>query len=266
MLEDQIKIKTPEYVSLKFSLAGVGSRAAAFMIDQLVIILVNILVFIGLFFLLQSNTFSIVESFGMFIAGAIIVVFVLDIGYFLLLEFFWGGKTVGKHIVGLRTIQDNGHPVTLLACIIRNLLRIIDMLPSGYLLGMLLVFFHSEHKRLGDIAGGTIVVHESPGIRKKRKKNTIEKVIEERGWSKETIVFEEWQIKAINQKDWELLRLFAQRFSDVTIDQKNELTKKVASIIFPKIGLTVDAYHISEVEKRLLIFYLYSKDEWEFIL
>ncbi|RDY71822.1 RDD family protein, partial [Halobacillus trueperi] len=38
----------------------------------------------------------------------------------------------------------------------RNLLRIIDMLPFYYLIGMLMVFFHPQHKRLGDLVGGTI--------------------------------------------------------------------------------------------------------------
>ena len=55
MDQEQVGIKTPEFVSLQFQLAGLGSRAAAFIIDQLILMVVNMLIIISLlFFLLVS--------------------------------------------------------------------------------------------------------------------------------------------------------------------------------------------------------------------
>jgi hypothetical protein len=42
----------------------------------------------------------------------------------------------------------------------RNLIRIIDMLPSIYLVGIIAMICNRQHKRLGDLAAGTLVVHE----------------------------------------------------------------------------------------------------------
>ena len=42
MYQERVGIKTPEFVSLQFQLAGLGSRAAAFIIDQLILMFGNI--------------------------------------------------------------------------------------------------------------------------------------------------------------------------------------------------------------------------------
>ncbi|MFK4996937.1 RDD family protein [Bacillus sp. N9] len=61
-------------------------------------------------------------------------------GYFIVFEFVSGGRTIGKRVIGIRVIQDNGHSITFLSSLIRNLLRVIDSLPTSYLLGMIMIF------------------------------------------------------------------------------------------------------------------------------
>src|SRR5262249_50803638 len=46
--------------------------------------------------------------------------------------------------------------------IIRNLLRIVDQLPGVYAIGILSVLLTRRQQRLGDLAAGTLVVHERP--------------------------------------------------------------------------------------------------------
>jgi uncharacterized RDD family membrane protein YckC len=165
---EQVDIKTPEYVSLQFQSAGLGSRAAAFIIDQIILLIVNILIIIGLLFMI-NGTFMDFFSSNMpsyLVGAAIILIFIIRWGYFFAFEYFSGGSTLGKKMVGIRVIQENGHSITLLSSLIRNLLRIIDSLPMNYLVGMLMIFFHTKHKRLGDLVAGTVVVHE----RRKRKR------------------------------------------------------------------------------------------------
>ncbi len=122
----------------------------------------NIVFFLVLFFILMGEPISqiLAEISSLTIGIIIIILFIINWGYFFAFEYFSGGRTLGKKVIGIRVIQDNGHSVTLLSSLIRNLLRIIDSLPASYFLGMMMMFFHSKHKRLGDFVAGTIVVHE----------------------------------------------------------------------------------------------------------
>jgi len=53
---------------------------------------------------------------------------------------------------------DDGSPIGWSESIIRNLLRIVDALPTLYLLGAILVLVTDDEQRLGDIAANTVVV------------------------------------------------------------------------------------------------------------
>lgn len=266
MNAEQVDIKTPEYVSLQFQSAGLGSRAAAFIIDQIILLIVNILIIIGLLFMI-NGTFMDFFSANMpsyLVAAAIILIFIIRWGYFFAFEYFSGGSTLGKKMLGIRVIQDNGHSITLLSSLIRNLLRIIDSLPINYLVGMLMIFFHKRHKRLGDLVAGTIVVHER---RKKKKKMTaIEKEIHNRGLSRENLPLNEYDLKRFNEKDWKLLKTYTNRFLQLSVEERILLTRQIAEIVAPKLGMTVVDKGYEELENLLLVLYLLLKDEWEFEL
>ncbi|QCJ42780.1 RDD family protein [Bacillus sp. S3] len=267
MNQDQLNIKTPEYVSIQFQLAGLGSRAAAFIIDQLLLMVVNISTLVVLYFVmdgLSSMPFFLMES-SLPIAITIIILFIVNWGYFFAFEYFYGGRTLGKKLVGIRVIQENGHSITLLSSFIRNLIRIIDSLPTAYFLGIVMIFFHSKHKRLGDLVAGTIVVHERKAKRKK-KLTPIEKEIENRGLTKNDLILDEWTLKSLGLKEWKLISTYVSRFHQVPSEEKSQLTKQIADILFPKIGVEVFGKLESELEDTLLVLYLLLQEEWEFEL
>lgn len=264
MNAEQLDIKTPEYVSLQFQSAGLGSRAAAFIIDQIILLIVNILIIIGLLFMINGTfmDFFYADMPSYLIAGAIILIFIIRWCYFFAFEYFSGGSTLGKKMVGIRVIQENGHSITLLSSLLRNLLRIIDSLPMNYLVGMLMIFFHSKHKRLGDLVAGTIVVHER---RKKKMKFTpIEKEIQKRGLSRENLVLNDYDLRRFNEKDWKLLKTYSNRFLQLSVDDRILLTRQVAEIVSPKLGMSFEDKGYEELENLLLVLYLLLKDEWEF--
>ena len=267
MDHEQVGIKTPEYVSLKFQLAGLGSRSAAFIIDQVILMTVNILIFISLVFLSfgESDFFELMGANSLIIGIAIIGIFVINYGYFIVLEFFAGGRTVGKRIVGIRVIQENGHSLTLLSSFIRNFLRLVDSLPSGYFLGILMIFFHSKHKRIGDLVAGTIVIHERKA-KGKKKLSPIEKEIQKRGLTKDNLIIDEWALKSIDQKDWKLIQTYSNRFTQVTQYERQNLTRQIAGILFPKLGLTLAEKSNYMLEDSLLVLYLILREEWEYEL
>mgnify|MGYP006294999281 FL=1 len=81
----------------------------------------------------------------------------LGIGYHTLLEWRYG-KTIGKYLVSIRTVEADGSALSLRSSLVRNLLRLIDWLPMFYVVGILLVAVSSDHERLGDRIAGTAVV------------------------------------------------------------------------------------------------------------
>lgn len=265
MNQEQMELKTPEYVSLTFQLAGLGSRAAAFLIDQVILIVINILILIATYFAIRgmSNLAFFRYDNLLPLAITIIALFVINGGYFLAFEFFSGGRTIGKKLIGIRVLQENGHSITLLSSFIRNLLRIVDALPVSYLLGIILIFFHPRHKRLGDLAAGTIVVHEGKAKRK-NKLSPIGKEIQLRGLSKDDLTIEDWTIKSFNVKDWQLIRTYASRLLTLSSKEKRDLTKQISGILLPKAGIDAAGKNEPELENILLVLYLNLKDEWEF--
>lgn len=267
MSQEQVGIKTPEFVSLQFQIAGLGSRAAAYMIDQLILTAINIIMFILLFMLMLGETtfFDSGDVSYVAIAVVIILIFLINYGYYIVLEYFWGGKTIGKHVIGLRVIQDNGHSLTLLSSTIRNFLRLIDALPTSNLLGILMIYFHSKHKRLGDLVAGTIVVHERKA-KGKKKLSPLEKEIERRGLSVNNLEIGEWTLKSIEMKDWNLVKTYSERLLQLSPREREQLTLQVADIIFPKFGLDRVGKTNEQIEDILLVIYLHLKQEWEFEL
>lgn len=271
MNEDHLDIKTPEFVSIQFQIAGLGSRSAAFIIDQLLLMVVNILSIIILLFVmdgLSSFSFFMMEN-TLPIAITIIVLFIVNWGYFFAFEFFSGGRTLGKKLVGIRVIQENGHSITLLSSFIRNFIRMIDSLPTAYFLGIIMIFFHSKHKRLGDIVAGTIVVHErkpKPKPKRKKKQTPLEEEIYNRGVSKEDLTIDDWTLKSLGKKEWKLVSTYANRFQQIPLEERNQLTEQIAEILLPKIGLETAGKKTYYLENTLLVLYLILKDEWEFEL
>jgi hypothetical protein len=63
-------------------------------------------------------------------------------------------------MVGLRVLSVTGRPARIDEAILRNLLRVIDQLPGVYAIGIVTMLVSSRNQRLGDLAAGTVVVHE----------------------------------------------------------------------------------------------------------
>ncbi|WP_243291780.1 RDD family protein [Bacillus sp. FJAT-47783] len=266
MNQEYVDIKTPEFVSLQFRPAGLGSRAAANIIDQIILLIGNVLLFVALIFIFDSDNpfYLLIEKMSsLLFATFILVLFLINWGYFFAFEYFNGGRTPGKKMMGIRVIQDNGQSITLLSSFIRNFLRVIDYLPFYYFLGMIMLFFHSKHKRIGDLVAGTIVVHERR--KKGKKRSPLEKEIERRGLSHEKLQIGEWELKQLGQKEWELINTYSQRFLQMPIHQRNLFTKQIADILLPKIGVESNRKSQTELENILLILYLKLREEWDWM-
>ena len=164
---DQLNIETPEQVDLRFPIAGVGSRFLAILLDTLIQTAFYIVVGIIIYAATDGGKVGsgdpgehLGRAENWLIAGFIFLNFLMLWGYFVLFEAFWHGQTPGKRVMKLRVLKDSGRSITLFESMTRNLLRIVDSLPNLYVVGLISMLCNRQHKRLGDFAAGTIVVHE----------------------------------------------------------------------------------------------------------
>jgi uncharacterized RDD family membrane protein YckC len=176
-------IRSPEQVAHDLPVAGPMSRMLAFSVDYGLILMIELLVFAALMFAamsmaeldqlervgswleeaqagLEQGEFEMPNWFMMLLAVYIGVDFVLQWGYFVACELLMQGRSPGKAAFGLRVVRDGGLPVTLRESALRNLVRMVDMLPSQYLIGLVSMVISKDVRRLGDFAAGTIVVRE----------------------------------------------------------------------------------------------------------
>jgi uncharacterized RDD family membrane protein YckC len=80
----------------------------------------------------------------------------LVLGYYIVCESATGA-TLGKRMVGIRVVGEDGEQVTFGAAVVRNLLRLVDAF-LFYLVGFFFALLSTRGQRLGDRAAHTIVV------------------------------------------------------------------------------------------------------------
>jgi uncharacterized RDD family membrane protein YckC len=167
-MDDQLTISTPEQVAFHYEVAGIGTRFVPALLDHLII-------FTSLFLIgCAAQTFfigSLLSGVGsdagaaLLAALMVLIYFAIFWGYFVLFETLWNGQTPGKRSGHIRVIRRDGQPVRVGEVMIRNLVRIVDFLPSLYGIGLMVMFIDKDARRLGDMAAGTIVVREGENIR-----------------------------------------------------------------------------------------------------
>jgi len=157
---EKLNIDTPEQVALEFSLATVGSRFLALAVDTLVQIACGLMLFVAVGLGAVAASFTIQEAAPWLFAIGILGFFLIYYGYFAIFESVWNGQTPGKRVIGLRVIHTSGRPVSVFEAILRNIVRVADQLPGIYAVGIVAVFLTERSQRLGDLAAGTVVVHE----------------------------------------------------------------------------------------------------------
>jgi uncharacterized RDD family membrane protein YckC len=157
--QTDVRVSTAEHVRVSYPIAGIGNRFVAAFIDAGLQALLLTSYVIALIALAQLEFFPQSEAaISIYLALAVLGLFLLIWGYYVAFEALWNGQTPGKRLVGIRVIGDDGAPVGGFAVIVRNLVRIIDFLPFPYAIGVLVMLLSPKGQRLGDIVAGTIVV------------------------------------------------------------------------------------------------------------
>lgn len=148
-LDTLYHVNTPEGISLRLSPAGPVPRMLAWMIDTLIRLAINFVLFTGFAFLGKTG-----------LGIALILSFLLEWFYPVYFELFKNGQTPGKKSFNLYVTMENASPVTPAASVIRNLLRFVDFLPLFYGFGFVSMLLTRRFQRLGDLVANTVVLHK----------------------------------------------------------------------------------------------------------
>jgi len=152
MRTNSLIIRTPEGISFTQHLAGPVTRFLAFGIDLAGITLIS-----GMFS--QVLLLAAIVSADFALALRTVSYFVVTIGYSIVLEWIWRGQTLGKRVLRIRVVDAEGFRLRPVQIVIRDLLRIVDLLPAFYAVGGLCCLLSPKYQRLGDIAANTVVIY-----------------------------------------------------------------------------------------------------------
>ena len=160
-----LPVVTPEGAALDLELAGLGARGAAAGID------IVIAGFVLLLLSFTHLTLAAPRSEELTVAGIgwadaairtglqyVVPVTVCLVAVQLIQELALGGRSLGKRAMRMRVVRMDGSRPGSGALIIRNLLRLLDILPLTYAVGAITMLVSGRAQRLGDIAAGTAVV------------------------------------------------------------------------------------------------------------
>jgi uncharacterized RDD family membrane protein YckC len=157
---DTQRVTTADNVGISFRVAGLATRVTAALLDWLVlgaVLLAMYLLAVALVPALSQGGAGAAQanvSFLVLLLSALEVVAV--VAYFTVSQTVSSGRTLGKSAMGIRVIRIDGGSAGVADCFLRSLALVVDVVGVG----IILMFFHPQARRLGDLLAGTVVVRE----------------------------------------------------------------------------------------------------------
>lgn len=227
-LQDRLTLQGAEGIDIEVVLAGLGSRTAAAVID----LVIQGLVLVGIA--------AVSAMFGdagvaLIAVGSLLVIF----GYPIAAETFANGQTVGKRVMNMAVVAADGTPVTFMASTIRNVVRMVDLLPGNYLVGAVAVFASKRNQRLGDIAATTIVIQRpKPGAHLVQS-GAASPYTSVPGSTMEPVLSPEvagWDVSSVTAEEIAAIRTFLLRRHSLDPSHRADLAQTLAFQILPKVA------------------------------
>ncbi len=236
-LDDQITIATPEGVEVDLVLAGLGSRFLARFVDSLVQFVI----------ILALLAVTLALPNGWIVAFMIVIDFLVFFAYDMIFEVLASGRTPGKRAAGLRVVRSEGQPVGFVASLVRNVVRLIDFLPSAYLAGAITIVVSRHNQRLGDLAAGTVVV---------RERDARPQAAGWTSWSRPTVPLDAvagWDVSAVTPAEVAAVRTFLDRRLTLPPDARARFAHELASRLGAKVSGIPDGAHPEYVLEGVVV-------------
>ena len=152
---NQFQIETAQNVTITQNSSNLGDRMLAYIIDSFVIGIYSILAII----LLVSLEIDFADMWALYLVMSLPAFL-----YYLLLETFTDGKTIGKGLMSLRVVKLDGSKPNFGNYFVRWVLRIIDVIMTSGGAAVLTILIRGNGQRIGDIAAGTTVISEKKKV------------------------------------------------------------------------------------------------------
>jgi uncharacterized RDD family membrane protein YckC len=225
--DDQMRyaIQSTELLFLDSELAGIGGRALAYNYDLLIRIAVSVAIFALYGFLFRSSRsvlFAVILLFSAF-----------NFFYYIAFEVAFAGKSPGKYLTGIRVIKRDGTKISLLDSLVRNIMRLADMLPFGYMAGIAVMLFDPQNRRLGDILADTIVVYDRPKFRDLSAYLDSQLITAE---LKQGVVIN--GIERLGNRERAIIKDLCHRIDTLSGEEKERILEKVREKILSRIEIT----------------------------
>lgn len=247
--DETLQIDTPENVIFDYAVSGIGSRFLAALVDTTLIVLIQVIILTPVTYVINRiNQESEVIPTGWLVVLISLIGFLFFWGFYIFFELAWAGQSPGKRWVGLRVIRTDGTPVTLTESIIRNLVRLVDFMPFGYGFGLITMFVNDQSRRLGDLAAGTLVVHDRPV-------ETIQ-MLTDKGRLGNVANFYtsfdlgDFPLEQLNPREIEVIEEYIHRREQIGPAQANILAKRIVSQIYTRLGLPEP---VSAIQQDVLV-------------
>jgi uncharacterized RDD family membrane protein YckC len=232
---NRVTLQTPESVELEFTLAGIGSRGYALLIDFIILGLI-LKGFLIAWAFLSIQLLDVIENFigsnsklGLWLlAIQSLISFFIDVGYFVFFETLWQGQTPGKRFAKIRVIRDDGRPIRLQQSTLRALLLLVD---GTFFIGVFLIALTKREKRLGDLVAGTLVIQEEQPIASATFR------VSDQAQALADQLQTEADLSRLLPEDFAVIREYLRRRQAMTPQAKAELSRKLAHQVKEVIAL-----------------------------
>ncbi|HEY5339946.1 MAG TPA: RDD family protein [Candidatus Aquilonibacter sp.] len=245
-MDRTLDVRTPESIQFSYELAGVGSRFLAVTLDLLIQIGIVLLLAWGVA-LAAGHSPSVAAlhlhgdarvAYNIGIAIVIAAVFLIFFGYFILFESLWNGQTPGKKLLGIRVVRDGGYPLDWAASLVRNLIRVGEMIAGFYIVSAFAAVFSPQNKRLGDLAAGTIVVRDA-------RMESPEALLRE-------MTAPVYAATAyVSGEERALIRKFLDRRDELIVPRRAELAHRLAERVRPRLPVELQRLADEDLLERL---------------
>ena len=162
VLAPELRINTATGVPVHLPLAGPGVRSFAFLMDWVMrASLAASWYLLAAWGINGSVSLSIPDDaetlWYLVVAVPASAIYFL---YHIVLEVATHGRTPGKRLAGIRVVAMSGGTASVGALLLRNVFRLVDAMPVGYVVGLGFVLGTRRHVRIGDLAAATVLVYE----------------------------------------------------------------------------------------------------------
>ena len=165
------------------------------------------------------------------LALVVLIIFLINWGYYVFFEGLGKGSTPGKKRMGIRVIRQDGLPIGLGEAALRNLVRAADMLPPpSYILGGLVMHFDPQGRRLGDMVAGTYVVVEKFDLAAQGASGAAWARRIEQGGSRQALTLPRG---TISSQQLALIEQFLARSHELSQDRRQQLVWQITEPLLP---------------------------------